>query len=121
VRSVAFRPDGRGMASGGDDYTWKSWNVGQLRSSGQVEHVFTEGHTDTVISISFSPDSRWIVTSSNDRTLRIWEATTGVWVCTLVGHTAGIWGADFSPAGQYLVTGGFDRRVLLWRYRGVDE
>jgi WD40 repeat protein len=46
VRSVAFRPDGRGMASGGNDRTWKSWNVSQLRSSGQVEHGFTcEGHT----------------------------------------------------------------------------
>jgi hypothetical protein len=46
VRSVAFRPDGRGMVSAGNDRTWKSWSVNQLRSSGQVEQGFTcEGHT----------------------------------------------------------------------------
>jgi hypothetical protein len=42
VRSVAFRPDGRGMASGGVDCTWKSWNLSQ---SGSSEEEFTcEGH-----------------------------------------------------------------------------
>jgi WD40 repeat protein len=150
VMSVAFQPDGQGIASGSSDQTWKSWNLSSLQSKspGHIvdaavgKEVFTCSghkvcfslfppvvpfeptsftHKSDVVSISISPDGRWVVTSSFDHTSRIWDATAGVWVCTLKGHTAGVQGADFSPAGCYLVTGSYDRQVILWRYREVDQ
>jgi WD40 repeat protein len=51
VRSVAFQPDGQGMASGGDDKTWKSWNLiwlqrGHIVDDEVEKEVFTSrGHT----------------------------------------------------------------------------
>src|ERR1700676_726197 len=36
-----------------------------------------EGHTDDVISVAFSPDSKRIVSSSNDKTIRVWDMETG--------------------------------------------
>jgi WD40 repeat protein len=148
VLSVAFQPDGQGMASGSSDQTWKSWNLSSLQSKspGHMAAVGKEvfrcsGHTvcfslfppfvpygltsfsthkDAVLSISFSPDGRWVVTSSYDDTSRIWDATTGVWVCTLRRHTEPVRGSDFSSAGCYLVTGGYDDQLILWRYREVD-
>jgi WD40 repeat protein len=78
-------------------------------------------HQSIVSSISFSSDSRWVVTSSGDRTSRIWNATTGAWVCTLKGHTDYVRESDFCPVGNYLVTGADDCQVMLWRYCEVDE
>jgi WD40 repeat protein len=83
--------------------------------------TFFSTHKDKITSISFSPDGRWVVTSSDDYTSRIWDATTGLWVCTLKGHTAGVQEADFSPAGCYLVTGSNDSRVILWKYREMNQ
>ena len=45
------------------------------------------GHTDYVNSANFSPDGRYIVSASNDETIRIWDTQTGVCIKTLEGHT----------------------------------
>jgi WD40 repeat protein len=77
-------------------------------------------YKSVISSVSLSPDSRWVLTSSWDGTSRIWNATTGMWVCTLRENKSYIWASGFSPTGQYLVVGG-QNRVALWRYREVDE
>jgi WD40 repeat protein len=48
----------------------------------------------------FSPDGQRILTASNDRTARIWEAQTGKEIAVLWGHTEVVWSAVFSPDGQ---------------------
>ena len=45
-----------------------------------------KGHTDTVISVSFSADSTKIVSGSVDKTVRVWDAATGALLNTLEGH-----------------------------------
>jgi len=46
------------------------------------------GHTETITSMSYSPDGSHIVTGSNDKTIRIWDAETGAVVGEpLEGHT----------------------------------
>jgi WD40 repeat protein len=63
-----------------------------------------------------SPDSRWVLSCSDDRSVRIWDARTAAWQCTLQGHNNEFLVAtDFSPDGRHLVTGGQDSRVLLWK------
>ncbi|MBQ2097815.1 MAG: PD40 domain-containing protein, partial [Bacteroidales bacterium] len=73
------------------------------------------GHTDYVTSASFSPDGRYIVSASVDRTVRIWDAKTGQQVGNpLEGHTAYVNSASFSPDGRYIVSASYDKTVRIW-------
>jgi len=62
------------------------------------------GHTDIVTYASFSPDGGRVVTVSQDKTARIWEAATGKQLQELNGVGADVDFAAFSPDGKRIVT-----------------
>ena len=66
------------------------------------------GHTLQVSSVAFSPDGQRIVTSSWDRTAKVWDVASGRELLTLKWHGAPIHSVAFSPDGQRIVTGSFD-------------
>jgi WD40 repeat protein len=73
-----------------------------------------EGHTNTVTSVAFSPDGKQVVSGSNNRTVRLWDAVTGAALQTLKGHTNTVTSVAFSPDGKQVVSGSIDRMVRLW-------
>jgi WD40 repeat protein len=74
-----------------------------------------KGHTDHVICVTFSPDGKHILSGSNDRTIRIWNAQTGITVLEpLRMHTSGVLSVAFSPDGTRFASGATDMVVLLW-------
>ena len=73
------------------------------------------GHDGSVFSAAFSPDGKRIVTASNDRTERLWDAATGQPIgAPLSGHEDGLVSAAFSPDGQRIVTASHDGTARLW-------
>jgi WD40 repeat protein len=73
------------------------------------------GHTGYVNSALFSPDGKYIVTSSNDKTAKVWETATGKLLNTFSGHKGLIRYASFSPDGNYVVTASEDRTAMIWK------
>ncbi len=68
VWSVVFSPDGKLLASCGDDETIKIWNINSM------ELVDTlEGHTSRVRSVAFSKNGEWLASGSEDETIRLWK------------------------------------------------
>jgi dipeptidyl aminopeptidase/acylaminoacyl peptidase len=72
------------------------------------------GHTDSITSIAFSPDSKYVLTGSKDTTARLWDAATGAQVRTFSGHTSWVNSVAFSPDAKYVLTGSTDHTVKLW-------
>jgi uncharacterized protein with WD repeat len=71
-------------------------------------------HEDTVTSVAFSPDGRLLASSSEDKTVKIWEAGTWRSARTLSGHTRAVHIARFSPDGRWLASGSVDKTVRIW-------
>jgi WD40 repeat protein len=109
VRSVAFSPDGRLLASGSSDDTIKLWDV----ASGREVRTLT-GHTYGVNSVAFSPDGKLLASGSWDNTIKLWDVATGREVRTLSGHTSGVSSVAFSPDGRLLASGSEDKTIKLW-------
>ena len=83
------------------------------KPSGKALHTL-KGHPSWVKSVAFSPDGQRIVSCSNDKTLKIWDANNGKELHALKGHTGYVMSVAFSPDGQRIVSGSSDKTVKIW-------
>lgn len=109
VWCAVFNIEGTRVATSGNGTDAKIWEFPSGRLLQAIEHK------DTVRSVSFSPDGKYVVTASLDKIGRVSETDTGAKVVDLVGHTNGLIGAAFSPDGRSVFTVADDVRIWDWR------
>src|SRR5262245_4706185 len=61
-------------------------------------------HSNSVKSVSYNPDSQFIVTASSDRTARVWNDSTAQPVAELKGHSCHVLSAAYNPYGRFIIT-----------------
>ncbi len=109
VHGVACCPDGRRLASAGDDGTIRLWDVATGRGMPTLE-----GHHGPVWCVAFSPDGQLLASLGADRTLRMWalDSGQGLWSLPTAqrGQTSGL---AFSPDGRRLAAPTDDRTIKI--------
>ena len=75
------------------------------------------GHTSMVWSVALSPDGQTLISSSGDKTIKIWNLRTGELRSTLSAHADMVLSIALSPDGQTLASGSWDRTIKIWNLR----
>jgi predicted oxidoreductase (fatty acid repression mutant protein) len=78
------------------------------------------GHDDYVYSAAFSSDGSRIVTASEDKTARIWDAASAKEIAVLRGHVGTVLSAAFSPDGSRIFTASSDS-TRIWDTASAKE
>lgn len=114
VTALDFNADGSMLAVGGGVPS-RSGEIHLLDpKTGDTIRKFDEPHSDTVLSIRFSPDGTKIASSATDRFMKVFDVATGKWIRSFEGHTHHVQGVAWSSDGRTLVTSGADKAVKVW-------
>ncbi|KAJ5631709.1 uncharacterized protein N7484_011809 [Penicillium longicatenatum] len=73
-----------------------------------------EGHSDLVLSVTFSHGSKLLASASHDRTVKVWDANSGQCLQTLEGHSDEVSSVTFSHDSKLLASASHDRTIKVW-------
>jgi WD40 repeat protein len=108
VNSVAFSSDGEHLACGSDDGMVLFWN----KRNGSC--TLLEGHTESVLCVSFSPNGKILASGSFDKSIRLWTLEDQQSHTLLEGHDGPISSIAFSPCWSSLASGCYGGEIRLW-------
>jgi len=112
VYSVAFSPDGKRIASGSETEI----GIWDVATGGQLNSLL--GHSGKIHSLAFSPDGKMIASGSEDRTIKLWDATTGRQLHSL--NNGWVTSLAFSPNGKVLATNA-QGNIKVWNIATGNE
>jgi WD40 repeat protein len=77
-------------------------------------NFISQGHTNSINAISYSPDGTRILSASVDRTIKEWSISTGKCLHTLEGHTDVVKSIHYHPDGTRAISGSLDGTIREW-------
>ncbi|KAJ5934830.1 hypothetical protein N7454_001158 [Penicillium verhagenii] len=106
------------LLSGSRDKTLIIWNLTRDEQAYGYPKRSLEGHSHIVSDCVISSDGAYALSSSWDKSLRLWELSTGNTTRTFVGHTNDVLSVSFSADNRQIVSGSRDRSIKLWNTLG---
>ncbi len=129
IVGLDYRPDGRMIATSGDDSAVRLWSHDGVPQ----RTIIADNH---VYKVAFSGDGRWLASAGRARSaagttlyqltglgggarpVKLWRVSDGALIAALP-HPTDVMGIAFSPDGRHLVSSDDDGRARLWRVSPV--
>jgi WD40 repeat protein len=106
--NVAFSPDGTKLA-----VVDRGGRLFDADTGASIVDLLT--HTNIIYNLAFSPDSTTLATASNDKTIKLWDTTTGAEKTTIAGHDEALLWVLFHPEDPtHLLTGTAASSIYRW-------
>ncbi|BAU01130.1 Notchless protein-like protein [Vigna angularis] len=101
------------LVSGSDDFTMFLWEPFVNK------HPKTRmtGHQQLVNHVYFSPDGLWVASASFDKSVKLWNGTTGKFVAAFRGHVGPVYQISWSADSRLLLSGSRDSTLKVWDIR----
>uniref|UniRef100_A0A336MWY4 Protein HIRA n=1 Tax=Culicoides sonorensis TaxID=179676 RepID=A0A336MWY4_CULSO len=128
VNCVRWSCNGEFLATGSDDKLVMIWRKtatksGAFGTGGMKQNVENwkcthtlRGHSGDVLDLAWSPQDRWLATSSVDNSIIIWDALNfPTIIAILKGHTGLVKGVTWDPVGKFLASQSDDKTVRIWK------
>lgn len=80
-----------------------------------------KGHSHFVSSVDISKDNKFVISSSWDKTLRLWDLNTFSTKQLFKGHTKDVLTATFGNDNRMIISGGMDNTMKIWNIKGEDR
>ncbi|KAJ5604727.1 hypothetical protein N7510_009881 [Penicillium lagena] len=113
VMGMSINPkDTNTFASACLDRTVKIWNLGSPHANFTLEAHETKG----VNHVDYYPqaDKPYLLTTSDDKTVKVWDYTTKALIATLEGHTSNVSFACYHPELPVIISGSEDGTIKIW-------
>lgn len=113
-------PDGSKVAAGFGDSSVRLWDA---KASGTAnggaggfgnQAIRLVGHSGPVYSVDWTKCARFVLSGSEDGTVRLWSAVTNADLVAYRGHNYPVWSVGFSPLDHYFASGSHDRTARVW-------
>jgi WD40 repeat protein len=108
--SLAFSPDGKRLATAGDEQRVRVWDVRSRR-----ELAALPDHYKPARAAAFLPDGRRLLTADSQRVIRLWDTETGAELSRWESPETGVNALAVSRDGRFALSAGSDGAVCLWR------
>ncbi|KAJ8257158.1 hypothetical protein COCON_G00193100 [Conger conger] len=132
VRMVRPNQDGSLLASSSNDQTVRVWAVASKECKAELRE-----HEHVVECVAWAPDSAnqtilestgsevkksgkpgpFLLSGSRDKTIKMWDVSTGMCLMTLVGHDNWVRGVLVHPGGRLVVSCADDKTLRIWDYK----
>src|SRR5205814_544119 len=116
VTSVAYRPDGKQVATIGNDQALRLWAPATGREVALFKADVAPPNLDRDAHVVYSPDGKRIASATSGNDIHLWDGESGKAVAVLRGHSSSVSRVQFSPDGSRLVSGSQypDNTACLW-------
>lgn len=115
VNSVEFSPDDQFIVSASAD------RISLRNFKDSVHCIILKGHTQDIISTSFSRDENRLVSSSKDNTIRVWNISTGENIRIIDCFRDKVCDVSFSPDAKLIASAHVDNIIRIWDVRGDNS